>query len=76
MSQEKRYGGAGRIDMMVKQAGKDVLVVNRLPAHWGGEITDEIIDGPHSIRGIKRKTGFMSRRQSWTGYSSKKPREV
>jgi ornithine carbamoyltransferase len=48
-SQRKRHGGAGRIDMIVKQAGRDVLVMNGLPTHRGGEITDEVIDGPHSI---------------------------
>jgi len=34
---------------LLKGAGKDVLVMHCLPAHRGEEITDEVIDGPHSI---------------------------
>jgi ornithine carbamoyltransferase len=34
---------------MVQQAGPDVLVMHCLPAHRGEEITDEVMDGPHSI---------------------------
>jgi ornithine carbamoyltransferase len=34
---------------LVQQAGPDVLVMHCLPAHRGEEITDEVIDGPHSI---------------------------
>jgi len=34
---------------LVAQARPDVMVMHCLPAHRGEEITDEVIDGPHSI---------------------------
>ncbi|MBU1702418.1 MAG: ornithine carbamoyltransferase [Candidatus Eisenbacteria bacterium] len=34
---------------MLKGADPDVLVMHCLPAHRGEEITDEVMDGPHSI---------------------------
>jgi ornithine carbamoyltransferase len=33
---------------LLRQARKDVLVMHCLPAHRGEEITDEVMDGPHS----------------------------
>ncbi|MDM7915557.1 MAG: ornithine carbamoyltransferase, partial [Candidatus Eisenbacteria bacterium] len=34
---------------MLSKAAPDVLVMRCLPAHRGEEITDEVMDGPHSI---------------------------
>ncbi|MBI4280083.1 MAG: ornithine carbamoyltransferase, partial [Armatimonadetes bacterium] len=34
---------------IVSKALPDVLVMHCLPAHRGEEITDEVMDGPHSV---------------------------
>ena len=34
---------------LVGRAADDVIVLHCLPAHRGDEITDEVIDGPHSV---------------------------
>lgn len=34
---------------LLKNASHDALVMHCLPAHRGEEITDDVIDGPHSV---------------------------
>jgi len=36
-------------DNIVSKAKRDVIVMHCLPAHRGEEITDSVIDGPHSV---------------------------
>jgi len=34
---------------LVNKAKDDVIILHCLPAHRGEEITDEVLDGPHSV---------------------------
>ena len=48
---ERRLGdlaGFGIDDELVRLAGDDVIVLHCLPAHYGEEITEEVLYGPHS----------------------------
>jgi ornithine carbamoyltransferase len=41
-------GGFGIDAELVEQAGEDAIVLHCLPAHYGEEITEEVLYGPHS----------------------------
>ncbi|MBO8130282.1 MAG: ornithine carbamoyltransferase [Candidatus Marinimicrobia bacterium] len=45
----KNFRGFQVNECLVKNAKKDVIVMHCLPAHRGEEITDDVIDGPHSV---------------------------
>jgi ornithine carbamoyltransferase len=56
MGQEEQAGERARIfppyqinSALVALANPEVVVMHCLPAHRGAEITDEVIDGPHSV---------------------------
>lgn len=34
---------------LVRRAGSQVDVMHCLPAHWGEEITEEVLHSPHSV---------------------------
>ncbi|QRN85031.1 ornithine carbamoyltransferase [Clostridia bacterium] len=36
-------------DELLKKAAKDVIVMHCLPAHRGEEVTDSVLEGPHSV---------------------------
>ncbi len=49
-AKKKKVFSKYRIDMdTIKKTGKDAKVLHCLPAHRGEEITDEVMDGRHSI---------------------------
>lgn len=45
---EKRFRPYQVNDQLLSHASDDVIVLHCLPAHRGEEITDEVMDGPHS----------------------------
>ncbi len=45
----KAFGPFQINEELVKKAKKDVKIMHCMPAHRGQEITDEVLDGPHSI---------------------------
>ncbi len=45
----KRFEGFQINEELLKNAKKNYLIMHCLPAHRGEEITDDVIDGPHSI---------------------------
>lgn len=49
-AKKKKIFSRFRVDMdLIKRTGKDTKVLHCLPAHRGEEITDEVMDGRHSI---------------------------
>ncbi|HOP30629.1 MAG TPA: ornithine carbamoyltransferase [Spirochaetota bacterium] len=49
-AKKKKIFGKFKIDdKLIKKTGKDAKVLHCLPAHRGEEITDEVMDGKHSI---------------------------
>jgi len=36
-------------ERLIAAAAKDALFMHCLPAHRGEEVTDEVMDGPHSV---------------------------
>jgi ornithine carbamoyltransferase len=45
----KAFAGYQISEELLKQADPKCVVLHCLPAHRGEEITDEVIEGPHSI---------------------------
>ncbi len=48
-ARQQAFGGFQINNDILKLAKDDVKVMHCLPAHRGEEITDEVIDGPHSV---------------------------
>jgi ornithine carbamoyltransferase len=46
---KKTFRGYQVNEELLARARKDVIVMHCLPAHRGEEITDDVIDGPHSV---------------------------
>jgi ornithine carbamoyltransferase len=46
---KKAFQGFQVNDRLLASAKKDALVMHCLPAHRGEEITDEVLDGRHSV---------------------------
>jgi ornithine carbamoyltransferase len=46
---EKAFQGYQVNADLIRRARQDVMVMHCLPAHRGEEITDEVMDGPHSV---------------------------
>lgn len=48
-AREKAFAGFQVNPTLLAQANPGAFVMHDLPAHRGLEITDDVIDGPHSI---------------------------
>lgn len=48
-ARERAFAGYQLNAELLKRARRDAIVLHCLPAHRGQEITDEVLDGPHSV---------------------------